>query len=193
MKWIYVMREIHGATIEKMGTGLVSSVETYKGCRIEFVKRLSGFNGLSIYKSGEVRKIEIKTMEKSDYWIAINGFIAIDKLFFERDYWLYFVMIPENVVVMTKALPFIKKQLDLSNELDFLQDLEEWIKTTKKLAKKSGLKFLPRINIKFKNHIRDLVKQLLSGNYDKDWDESIREIWKNESVWERIFFVDEKY
>ena len=33
-------------------------------------------------------------MEKSDYWIAINGHMAIDKLFFDRDYWMYFVLIP---------------------------------------------------------------------------------------------------
>ncbi|MCK4689407.1 MAG: hypothetical protein KAT41_03825, partial [Candidatus Marinimicrobia bacterium] len=66
------MYEKHGSTVEKIGSGLVSSVETYKGCRINFVKRQSGFNGPSIYRNGEVRKIEIKTMQKSDYWIAIN-------------------------------------------------------------------------------------------------------------------------
>ena len=59
------MREVHGSTVEKLGSGLVSSVETFKGCRLEFVKRLSGFNGLSTNKDGEVRKIEIKTMETS--------------------------------------------------------------------------------------------------------------------------------
>jgi hypothetical protein len=79
------MRESHGASVEKIGMGLVCSVETFKGGNISLVNRSSGFNGLSIYRSGEVRKIELKTMEKSDYWIAINGFVAIDKLFFERD------------------------------------------------------------------------------------------------------------
>ena len=38
----------HTSSIEKMGTGLVCSVETYKGTRIELVRRISGFNGLSI-------------------------------------------------------------------------------------------------------------------------------------------------
>ena len=187
------MREKHGATIEKIGSGLVSSVETFKGGKLQFVKRTSGFNGLSIYKNGEVRKIEIKTMEKSDYWIAINGFIAIDKLFFERDYWLYFVLYPENIVVMAKALDFIKKQLTLSKEIDFVSDLESWIKSTRRLSKKSGLKFIPRINIKFSLHIRELVKLLKSNRYDKEWENSVKEIWQMEGSWKKIFFVEEKY
>ncbi len=187
------MRETHGSTVEKIGSGLVSSIETYKGCKIEFVKRLSGFNGLSIYKNGRVRKIEIKTMEKSDYWIAINGFIAIDKLFFDRDYWLYFVLYPENIVVMTKALLFIEKQLKISKDLDFLTDLEHWIKSTRNLSKKSGLKFVPRINIKFNIPIRELVKMIISGNYDNEWEKSIKEIWQNKSTWEKIFYIEEEF
>ena len=71
------MREIHGATTEKIGTGLVCSVETFKGGDIKLVKRTSGFNGFSIYKKGN------------------------------------------------------------------------WVKSTKKLSKNSGLTFVPRINIKF--------------------------------------------
>ena len=185
------MREKHGSSIEKVGIGLVCSVETFKGCTISLVKRTSGFNGLSIYKSGEVRKIEVKTMERSDYWIAINGFVAIDKLFFERDYWLYFVLVPENIIIMAKALPFIKYQLNLSKDLHFLDELEEWIKSSKKLSKNSGLKFIPRINIKFNMPIRELVKNLVSGNYDKKWEKVIPEIWQNKSNWERIFSVEQ--
>ena len=187
------MRETHGSSVEKIGSGLVGSVETFKGCRLKFVKRLSGFNGLSINKNGEARKIEIKTMQKSDYWIAINGFIAIDKLFFDRDYWLYFVLFPENIVVMAKALPFIKKQMKMSTELDFLTDLENWIKSTRKLSKKSGLKFIPRINIKFNVPIRKLVEMLVLGNYDNEWKESVKEVWQNPSTWERIFYVEEEF
>jgi hypothetical protein len=185
------MREKHGSSIEKVGVGLVCSVETFKGCNINLVKRTSGFNGLSIYKSGEVRKIEVKTMEKSDYWIAINGFTAIDKLFFERDYWLYFVLLPENTIVMAKALPFIKYQLNLSKDLNFLDELEDWVKSTKKLSKSSGLKFIPRINIKFNKPIRELVKNFISGNYDKNWENAIPEIWQNRSNWEKIFSIEQ--
>ena len=87
----------HSNSIEKIGTGLVCSLETHKGARIELVKRISGFNGLSVYRNGEVRKIEIKTMQNADKWIAINGDKAISKLFFESDYWIYFVLYPENI------------------------------------------------------------------------------------------------
>ena len=185
---------MHGASVEKIAMGLVCSVETFKGGNISLVKRNSGFNGLSIYNNGEVRKIELKSMERSDYWIAINGFIAIDKLFFERDYWLYFALLPENIILMAKGLPFIKQQLNLSKELQFLNELEEWIKSSKKLSKSSGMKFIPRINLKFGKPIRKLVNELISGSYDKDWNYCVAEIWINEGSWKKIFespeFVD---
>ena len=181
------MREIHGATTEKIGTGLVCSVETFKGGDIKLVKRTSGFNGLSIYSNGNCRKIEIKTMEKSDYWIAINGFTAIDKLFFDDDYWLYYVLMPENIVVMTKALPFIKQQMKLAQKFNFLKELREWVKSTKRLSKNSGLTFVPRINIKFSLPIRELVAFLQSKDYDKSWNESVIEIWRNKASWKRLF------
>lgn len=49
-------------SVEKVGIGLVCSVETFKDAKINLVNRVSGFNGLSIYKDGKVRKIEVKTM-----------------------------------------------------------------------------------------------------------------------------------
>lgn len=76
------MREQHPGSIEKVGVGLVCSVETFRGCTIQLVKKESGFNGLSTNKNGEVRKIEVKSMEKSFHWIAISSLIGIDKLFF---------------------------------------------------------------------------------------------------------------
>src|SRR4051812_38305044 len=108
------MREQHSNSIEKVGIGLACSVETFRGCTIQLVKKDSGFNGLSTNKNGEVRKIEVKSMERSFNWIAISSVIAIDKLFFERDYWIYFVLLPTNYVVMTKGLPFLKQQLAFS-------------------------------------------------------------------------------
>lgn len=183
------MEKTHGASIEKIGMGLVCSIETFKKGHIQLVKRLSGFNGLSTYNSGEVRKIELKTMEKSDYWIAINGHLAIDKLFFDRDYWMYFVLIPENIVVMTKALPFIKSQVKQSDN-DFIKELENWIKSTKNLSKNSGLTFVPRINIKFTTPMRKLVQHILSGDYEKDWNDSVIEIWENKSEWKRLHNAD---
>jgi len=56
------MQEQHPNSLEKVGTGLACSVETYRGCNIELVNNRSGFNGLSTNKSGEVRKIEVKSM-----------------------------------------------------------------------------------------------------------------------------------
>ena len=129
------MREQHSNSIEKVGVGLVCSVETFKGCTVQLVKKNSGFNGLSTNKDGEVRKIEVKSMERSFNWVAISSLIAIDKLFFERDYWLYFVLLPENTIVIAKALPFIKYQLKLSKDLNFLDELEDWVKSTKSFQK----------------------------------------------------------
>lgn len=182
------MEKQHGSSVEKIGMGLVCSVETFKKANIQLVKRLSGFNGLSVYNDGEVRKIELKTMERSDYWIAINGHKAIDKLFFDRDYWLYFVLIPENIIVMTKALPFIKKQSKQTGN-SFEKELDNWIKSTKNLSKNSGLTFVPRINIKFSSPLRNLVNSILSEKYDGEWDESVIEIWQNKGEWIKIFEV----
>ncbi len=181
----------HSNTTEKVGMGLVCSVETFKKGNIQLVKRLSGFNGLSIYKNGEVRKIELKTMERSDNWIAINGHMAIDKLFFERDYWMYFVLIPENIVVMTRALPFIYNQMRLSNETNFLKELEAWIKSTKNLSKISSLKFIPRINIKFNYSLRKLSEYIVSETYKHEWDNSVIEIWQNQSEWKCLYKIEE--
>ncbi len=181
----------HGATIEKLGLGLTCSVETFRGCRIELVKRTSGFNGISTNKKGEVRKIEVKTMERSDDWIAINGLTAIDKLFFERDYWLYFVLMPENIIVMTKALPFIRLQLELGNEIDFIEELENWMKLTRRITRDSGMQFLPRINMKFSKPVRNLIKHIISNPEDKTWHKSVIEIWQNKANWEKLFIAQE--
>lgn len=181
----------HTSSIEKIGTGLVCSVETYKGARIELVRRTSGFNGLSVYKNGKVRKIEIKTMQRGDKWIAINGIRAIDKLFFERDYWIYFVLVPENIVMMTKGLSFLQQQLKLSNEPDYLEDLELWLKTTKKLVRRTGFKFTPKINVSFPTPLRDLVKIMLNDGETKEyWSNPIVEIWENKENWERLYLSD---
>lgn len=32
-----------------------------------------------------------------------------------------------------------------------------------------------------------------SGNCDKDWKESVREIWQNKSTWERIYYIGEEF
>jgi hypothetical protein len=186
------MLEPHPNSIEKVGTGLVCSVETYRGCNIQLVKKNSGFNGLSTNKDGEVRKIEVKTMEKSFNWIAISGLMAIDKLFFERDYWIYFVLLPQNYVVMTKGIPFIKRQLAFSANDDFLLNINDWMKATRRLTRKSGLKFLPKLQLKFPIALDKLVEHLLQCPNDGKWHNSVIEIWQNKGVWELLYHAPEE-
>ena len=181
---------LHSNSIEKIGTGLVCSLETFKGAKIELVKRLSGFNGLSVYKDGKVRKIEIKTMQNSDKWIAINGVRAIDKLFFERDYWMYFVLFPENVVIITKALAFIHTQLEISNTKEELIELEQWMNLSKKLTKHKKFKFTPKINVTFPIPLRKIYLEI--DNFKDKFSNSIIEIWQNSDNW-KLIYKSEKY
>ncbi|MDR2836470.1 MAG: hypothetical protein LBV69_09845 [Bacteroidales bacterium] len=175
----------HSNSIEKIGTGLVCSLETFKGANIQLVQRLSGFNGLSVYKDGKIRKIEVKTMCNSDKWIAINGVRAIDKLFFERDYWIYFVLYPENVVIVTKALPFIQTQLKLSNSKEELAELEQWMALSKKLTKNKKFKFTPKINVTFPVPIRILYADF--EKYKNEYSRSVIEIWQNDINWKQLY------
>ncbi len=176
--------------IEKIGTGLVCSLETFKGAKIELLNRRSGFNGLSVYKNGKIRKIEVKTMQRADKWIAINGIRAIDKLFFERDYWIYFVLVPENIVVATKGLPFIKKQLKATDDTVYLNDLELWMKTTKRLSGVTGFMFTPKINVNLLTPIRKLLKIILEDGKTEEWEKSVIEIWQNKEKWTRLFLSE---
>jgi hypothetical protein len=181
----------HPNSLEKIGVGLVCSVETYRGCRIELVNKQSGFNGLSTNKNGDVRKIEVKSMEKSFNWIAISGLTAIDKLFFERDYWIYFVLLPKNYVVMTKGLPFIKRQLSFSQNADFIQDIQDWMRSTKRLTRRSGLKFLPKLQLKFPVPLDHVVEELIRNPGDQTWHDSVIEIWQNMGNWHQLYKAPE--
>lgn len=183
---------LHPNALEKVGVGLACSVETYRGCNIQLVKKTSGFNGLSTNKYGEVRKIEVKTMQNSFNWIAISSTIGIDKLFFERDYWIYFVLVPQNYVVMVKGFPFLKKQMDFTADDKFIANLNEWMKYTKLISKGSSLKFLPKLQLKFPTPIDKLVKHLLENPNDNEWNESVIEIWQNQSSWECLYKVPDK-
>src|SRR5205085_7404492 len=163
------MRDPHPNSIEKIGVCLVCSVETFRGCNIQLVKKESGFNGLSTNRNGEVRKIEVKSMEKSFHWIAISSITAIDKLFFERDYWIYFVLLPKNYIVMTKGLPFLKRQLAFSSDEDFIQSIQDWMRATRRLTRKSGLKFQPKLQLKFPISLDKLVEHLINNPDDSIW------------------------
>jgi hypothetical protein len=175
------------ASMEKVGVGLVCSVETFRGCTIQVVRRNSGFNGISTNKNGEVRKIEVKSMATNYKWIAISSLLAIDKLFFERDYWIYFVLLPQNYVVMTKGFLFVKRQLSFTPNDDSLQALQEWMKATRKLGKLSGLKFLPKLQLKFPIGLDEIVKRLTENPNDLTWHDSVIEIWQNREGWKRLY------
>ena len=176
----------HSNAIEKIGMGLVCSLETFKGAKIELIKRLSGFNGLSVYKYGQVRKIEVKTMQRGDKWIAINGVRAIDKLFFEQDYWIYFVLIPENIVIATKGLQFIQKQLKLNNDVEYLRELKNLMIDIKHLSKETSLKLTLKINVPFSIPMRTLTKQIIEKQL-LGLENAIIEIWQNNSSWVQIY------
>lgn len=185
------MAEVHPNSLEKVGVGLATSVETFKGCSITLVKRTSGFNGLSTNKDGEVRKIEVKTMQNSFNWIAISSLVAIDKLFFERDYWIYFVLVPQNYVVMCKGLPFLKRQLSFTSNEEFIRDLQQWMKFTKKVSKGSNLKFMPKLQLKFPMPLDKLVEHLKENPNDETWHDSVVEIWQNAGKWNCVYRAEE--
>ena len=180
------------ASLEKVGVGLVCSVETFRGCNIQLVRRNSGFNGISTNKKGEVRKIEVKSMATNYKWIAISSLVAIDKLFFERDYWIYFVLLPQNYVVMTKGFPFVKRQLSFTPNDDSVQALQEWMKASRRLGKLSGLKFLPKLQLKFPIGLDEIVERLSKNSNDKTWHDSVIEIWQNREGWKRLYAVPEE-
>ena len=173
--------------MEKVGVGLVCSVETFRGCTIQIVQRNSGFNGISTNKNGDVRKIEVKSMATNYKWIAISSLVAIDKLFFERDYWIYFVLLPQNYVIMTKGFPFVKRQLSFTPNDDSLEALQEWMKATRKLGRLTGLKFLPKLQLKFPIGLDEIVKRLTENPDDRVWHDSVIEIWQNRDGWKRLY------
>jgi len=179
------------AALEKVGVGLVCSAETFRGCSIQLVRKNSGFNGLSTNKGGEVRKIEVKSMATNYKWIAISSLVAIDKLFFERDYWIYFVLLPQNYVVMTKGFPFVKRQLSFTPNDDSIKALQDWMKATRKLGKISGLKFLPKLQLKFPVGVDEIVQKLIKNPADETWRDSVIEIWQNKDGWKRLYAASE--
>jgi len=164
------MEKVHGGTTESRGWALIASLETFRGCSIKFASKGSGFNGMSVSMSGETRKIELKTVSRSDNWFAINGLQGIKKLFFDEEYWLYFSLLPERIVIMVKALPFLEKQVDYRTGKSLLEQLKIWIKQTEKITGDFGLQFIPRINFKVRVPIRQMLRQILDNPQGNDWE-----------------------
>lgn len=131
-------------------------------------------------------------MQNQFTWIAISSVIAIDKLFFERDYQIYFVLVPDNYVVMVKGLPFLKKQLSFTSNDEFIENLNEWMKYTRRISKGSALKFQPKLKLKFPTPLNKLVQHLIENPNDHEWHGSVIEIWQNQSEWKCLYKAPEK-
>lgn len=183
------MEKVHGGTTESRGWALVASLETFRGCSIKFASKVSGFNGMSISKSGETRKIELKTVSRSDNWFAINGLQGIKKLFFDEEYWFYFSLVPERIVITVKALPFLEKQVAYRKEKSLLEQLKIWIKQTEKITGDFGLQFIPRINFKVRVPIRQMLSQILDNPESNDWKTMPISVWKlgDHGYWEKLY------
>jgi len=172
-----MLRE-HGSSIESRGWALVASLETFKGCTIKIVQKGTGFNGLSTNLSGKLRKIELKTVGKSDNWFAINGLAGIESLFFDDLYWLYFSIIPENYVMVTRAIPFLRRQVSSNIDDRVSEYIRAWVSLTKAITKDFGIKFIPRINFKTKTPIREMLSEVLHNPDDHSWGDVVKEIWE---------------
>lgn len=91
---------------------------------------------------------------------------------------------------MTKGLKFLQTQLKLTDRFsNYLNDLELWMKTTKNLAKNTGFKFTPRINIRFPQSLRKITNDILKGDFGL-WENSVIEIWQNKENWLRLYLLD---
>jgi len=182
------MPDEHTSRVEARGWGLVTSLETSRGFALTLTAKRSGFNGLSISRSGEVRKIEVKTIEKGDKWFAVNGIQGIERLFLDKDYWIYFALLPENVVIVTHAVPFLRKQARYNHEdLDLSAELKEWLDLTKKTSRNFGLRFVPRVHLNIRVPMRKLLKQLRDDPNNTEWHKVVAEIWENKGKWRCVF------
>jgi|SRR5271157_3536875 len=182
------MADEHTSKVEARGWGLVTSLETSRGFSVSLTAKRSGFNGLSISKSGDVRKIEVKTIHKSDAWFAINGLQGIERLFLDKDYWIYFALLPENIVIATHAVPFLQKQVHYNcADLDLTAQLREWIDLTKQRSREFGLRFVPRISLNVRVPMRKLLKQVLEDPDNPEWHSAVAEIWQNDGKWRCSF------
>lgn len=182
------MAEEHSSKVEARGWGLVTSLETSRGFSLSLTNKRAGFNGLSISKSGDVRKIEVKTVYKSDKWFAVNGLHGIERLFLDKEYWIYFALLPENIVIVTHALSFLRKQVRYNHTgLDLSAELKEWIDLTKRRSREFGLRFVPRIHLNVRVPMRKLLKQVLENPRDTEWHPVVAEIWENKGKWRRRF------
>jgi hypothetical protein len=139
------MSELSSLAKESRSNKIVKDLEQFRGCTLQIARRRAGFNGLSVCSGNVVRKIELKTVDRSDDWFAINGTYGIESLFFDPQYFLYFVLINENKVLIAQAIPFLQAQIP-SYKTDVSNEMSEWLNKTRALSESAGLNIIPRIN-----------------------------------------------
>lgn len=176
---------------ESISTELVKGLEEYQGLTLQIAPRQSGFNGLSVRNGEVMRKIEIKTVDRSDNWFAINGLRGIECLFFDPQYYLYFVLIREQKILVAQATPFLQAQIP-SYQPEVGDDMKKWLELTKAIGEKSGLNIIPRVNFKLRVSIRELVRLLETGQAADKWQDSVESIWCSGTTcsWERTSSSD---
>lgn len=182
------MTELSSLAKESRSNVIVKDLERFRGCTLQIARRRAGFNGLSVCNGDVVRKIELKTVDRSDDWFAINGTYGIESLFFDPQYYLYFVLINENKVLIAQAIPFLQAQIP-SYKTDVSNEMREWLEKTRTLSESAGLNIIPRINFKLKVGIRRLVAFLESGQAIDEWQHCVDSIWYSSTTggWQRTF------
>lgn len=173
---------------ESISAELVKDLEEYRGLTLQTAPRRSGFNGLSVCDGEVVRKIEIKTVDRSDNWFAINGLLGIECLLFDPQYYLYFVLIRERKILIAQATLFLQVQIP-SYCPDVGDDMRRWLDLTKAIGGKSGLNIIPRVNFKLEVGIREPVRFLESGQGSDRWQNCVESVWCSKAThfWQRTF------
>lgn len=92
---------------------------------------------------------------------------------------------------LSERFPFVKRQLSFTPNDDSILALQDWMKATRKLGKISGLKFLPKLQLKFPVGVDAIVKKLTENPADETWRDSVIEIWQNKDGWKRLYAASE--
>jgi hypothetical protein len=187
------MSNLNSMAKESLSIQLLRDLEESRGLDLKVAGRRSGFNGVAVFHGDIVRKIEVKTVDRSDNWFAINGVHGIESLFFDSRYFLYFVLIYERKILIAPGAPFLRVQIPRYST-DVSDDTKAWLDLTKELSTKSGLNIIPRINFKLRVGIRDLISRLESGEEENDWIGCVDSIWHSDKdhLWDKTFPVSKQ-
>ena len=66
------------------------------------------------------------------------------------------------------------------------------MRATRKLTRQSGLKFLPKLQLKFPIPLDKLTEHLIRNPDDETWHDSVIEIWQNTSTWDQVYVAPEE-